>query len=329
MQGQPLMGEPWAGHAAAAGAASAAAAAALLPAIFLRSCPSCPQTPEDSHPCCPHCHIPPYQPHLSLLFILLQTMDAMTFLFMLLQSLIQYLQPVGDVLDEQTHLRMELRAKRLEQKRIWLEREVEQLTLMQSERIWGDLLWFSLQPWQVWAVAGLLVLLLGLYFFWRKRRDEAENSGEEDGEYNVLDSDLRWLIDEHIQWPVTSGRESFRIEMLFGVRRGDSDIFVSSQPEYAGTSSTLWPETYAVAEMKFFQHIARQAPPDSLHLRCLQLFTRNKRFPQEISLPLDIASSESPSLLHHLTQYPAAHSQAMTEYQDLQHRLASVLLNGH
>ncbi|NWS88530.1 IPIL1 protein, partial [Toxostoma redivivum] len=76
------------------------------------------------------------------------------------------------------------------------------------------------------------------------------------------------------QFKVTSGRESFRIEMLFGVRRGDSDIFVSSQPGYAGTPSTLWPETYAVAEIKFFQYIARQAPPDSLHLRCLQLFTR-------------------------------------------------------
>ncbi|XP_039922465.1 inositol 1,4,5-trisphosphate receptor-interacting protein-like 1 [Hirundo rustica] len=76
------------------------------------------------------------------------------------------------------------------------------------------------------------------------------------------------------QFKVTNGRESFRIEMLFGVRRGDSDIFVSSQPGYAGTPSTLWTETYDVAEMKFFEHIARQAPPDSLHLRCLQLFTR-------------------------------------------------------
>ncbi|XP_016154431.1 PREDICTED: inositol 1,4,5-trisphosphate receptor-interacting protein-like 1 [Ficedula albicollis] len=76
------------------------------------------------------------------------------------------------------------------------------------------------------------------------------------------------------QFQVTNGRKSFRIEMLFGVRRGDSDIFVSSEPGYAGMSSTLWPESYAVAEMKFFQHIASRAPPDSLHLRCLQLFTR-------------------------------------------------------
>ncbi|XP_053836782.1 inositol 1,4,5-trisphosphate receptor-interacting protein-like 1 [Vidua macroura] len=74
------------------------------------------------------------------------------------------------------------------------------------------------------------------------------------------------------QFKVSNGEASFRIEMLFGVRRGDSDVFVSSQPGCAGTPSTLWPETYDVAEMKFFKHIARQAPFDSLHLRCLKLF---------------------------------------------------------
>ncbi|XP_039922464.1 inositol 1,4,5-trisphosphate receptor-interacting protein-like 1 [Hirundo rustica] len=76
------------------------------------------------------------------------------------------------------------------------------------------------------------------------------------------------------QFKVTNGRESFRIEMLFGVRRDDSDIFVSSEPREALTPSTTWPESYAVAEMKFFEHIARQAPPDSSHLKCLQFFTR-------------------------------------------------------
>ncbi|NXG96175.1 IPIL1 protein, partial [Loxia leucoptera] len=178
------------------------------------------------------------------------------------------------------------------------------------------------------------------------------------------------------QFKVTKREASFRIEMLFGVRRGDSDIFVSSQPGYAGTPSILWPETYDVAEMKFFKHIASQAPPDSLHLRCLQLFSHlqlgtgfststlktivmhllntipvsrwrrryffrrlrdingnlrccleekclkhfiigNKRLPQEISLPLDIASAQPPNLFHHLAWYPVAHSQAMSEYQDL------------
>ncbi|NXD05058.1 IPIL1 protein, partial [Certhia familiaris] len=75
------------------------------------------------------------------------------------------------------------------------------------------------------------------------------------------------------RFKVTNGRESFRIEIWFGVQRDDSDIFVSSQPREAYTQSTTWPETYDVAEMKFFTHIAMQAPPDSLHLRCLQLFS--------------------------------------------------------
>ncbi|XP_056371931.1 inositol 1,4,5-trisphosphate receptor-interacting protein-like 1 [Oenanthe melanoleuca] len=76
------------------------------------------------------------------------------------------------------------------------------------------------------------------------------------------------------QFQVTNGIEVYRIEILFGVQRGDSDIFVSSEPREAHTQNTTWPESYAVAEMKFFQHIARQAPPDSVHLRCLQFFTR-------------------------------------------------------
>ncbi|XP_032942884.1 inositol 1,4,5-trisphosphate receptor-interacting protein-like 1 [Catharus ustulatus] len=76
------------------------------------------------------------------------------------------------------------------------------------------------------------------------------------------------------QFKVTNGRESFRIEILFGVRQGDSDIFVSSEPRGAYTSSTIWPESYAVAEMKFFKLITRRAPPGSLHLKCLQFFTR-------------------------------------------------------
>ncbi|NXS77564.1 IPIL1 protein, partial [Erpornis zantholeuca] len=76
------------------------------------------------------------------------------------------------------------------------------------------------------------------------------------------------------QFKVTKGAESFRIELLFGVRQGDSDVFVSSQPRGAGTPSTTWPESYAVAEMKFFEYIARQAPADSLHLKYLQFFTR-------------------------------------------------------
>ncbi|KAK2516144.1 inositol 1; 4; 5-trisphosphate receptor-interacting protein-like 1 [Columba livia] len=65
------------------------------------------------------------------------------------------------------------------------------------------------------------------------------------------------------------------IELLFGVQEGDSDIFVSSQyTEAAYTPSTMWPETYAVAETKFFSYIARKAHPDTCYLRCLKLCVR-------------------------------------------------------
>ncbi|KAM4783718.1 uncharacterized protein ACIQIH_006414 [Cyanocitta cristata] len=92
------------------------------------------------------------------------------------------------------------------------------------------------------------------------------------------------------QFRLSKGKESLMVEMLFGVRHGDSDIFVVSQPTEAqkgvsssfvssrpakadSIASTAWPETYAVAEAKFLQHVARQVPCESLHLKCLQLFT--------------------------------------------------------
>ncbi|XP_014807493.1 PREDICTED: inositol 1,4,5-trisphosphate receptor-interacting protein-like 1 [Calidris pugnax] len=69
-----------------------------------------------------------------------------------------------------------------------------------------------------------------------------------------------------------SGR-CLSVEMVFGVQRGDSDVFLSSQaPEAIFQSSTTWAESYAVAEAKFFRHLARQAPQDTFHLKCLQLY---------------------------------------------------------
>ncbi|NWV10279.1 IPIL1 protein, partial [Ptilonorhynchus violaceus] len=92
------------------------------------------------------------------------------------------------------------------------------------------------------------------------------------------------------QFRLSQGKQSLTLEMLLGVRQGDSDIFVISQPaetQKGGSSisvssqpaeadsmpSTAWPESYAVAEVKFFRHIARQVPRESLHLKCLQVFT--------------------------------------------------------
>ncbi|KFZ46496.1 Inositol 1,4,5-trisphosphate receptor-interacting protein-like 1, partial [Antrostomus carolinensis] len=66
--------------------------------------------------------------------------------------------------------------------------------------------------------------------------------------------------------------KKFLIELMFGVQRCKSDVFVSNQSAGAiFTPRTMWLETYVVAEMKFFSHVARQAPRDSFHLKCLQL----------------------------------------------------------
>uniref|UniRef100_A0A803WF75 Mab-21-like HhH/H2TH-like domain-containing protein n=1 Tax=Ficedula albicollis TaxID=59894 RepID=A0A803WF75_FICAL len=65
-------------------------------------------------------------------------------------------------------------------------------------------------------------------------------------------------------------QECFLVEVIFGVQQGDTDIFVGSQPTQVGIPSTTWLETCAVAEAKFFRHIARQAPRDSWHCKCLQ-----------------------------------------------------------
>ncbi|XP_032917788.1 inositol 1,4,5-trisphosphate receptor-interacting protein-like 1 [Catharus ustulatus] len=110
-----------------------------------------------------------------------------------------------------------------------------------------------------------------------EERHEELRSNQDPSLLDTLCTDSYLDVQKTARWfyqLVTNGRESFRIEMLFGVRRGDSDIFVSSQPREAHTQSTAWPETYAVAEAKFFKHIAKQAPRDSLHLKCLQFFTR-------------------------------------------------------
>ncbi|NWI92726.1 IPIL1 protein, partial [Pitta sordida] len=77
------------------------------------------------------------------------------------------------------------------------------------------------------------------------------------------------------KFKLTRGQESLIFEILFGVRRGNSDVFASSQPaECFFTPSTMWPESHAVAEVKFFRHIASQAPQDSWHLKCLHLLAR-------------------------------------------------------
>ncbi|XP_065491662.1 inositol 1,4,5-trisphosphate receptor-interacting protein-like 1 [Caloenas nicobarica] len=101
--------------------------------------------------------------------------------------------------------------------------------------------------------------------------------------------------DRSCKFQVTQGQEKrLLIELIFGVQQGDSDIFLSSHnTEAAYTPSTTWLESYSVAEMKFFRHIARQAQPDSVHLRCLQLCVQSL-------LGRDFSNSTFVTLLMHL-----------------------------
>nr|XP_021134582.3 inositol 1,4,5-trisphosphate receptor-interacting protein-like 1 [Anas platyrhynchos] len=70
-------------------------------------------------------------------------------------------------------------------------------------------------------------------------------------------------------------KRNITIEIIFGVQQGDSDIFLSSQrTEAILTPSTTWPQSCAVAEMKFIQHITTEAWFHTLHLKCMQVFAR-------------------------------------------------------
>ncbi|XP_017597110.1 PREDICTED: inositol 1,4,5-trisphosphate receptor-interacting protein-like 1 [Corvus brachyrhynchos] len=98
-------------------------------------------------------------------------------------------------------------------------------------------------------------------------------------DHNILPQTCHWRLmlqpsGRSCKFQLSKDKESFMVEMNFGVRQGDSDIFVGSQPTEAGIPSTTWLETYAVAEAKFFRHISRQAPHDSWHCKCLPLLTR-------------------------------------------------------
>ncbi|KAK0677041.1 IPIL1 protein, partial [Pygoscelis papua] len=174
-----------------------------------------------------------------------------------------------------------------------------------------------------------------------------------------------------------ASRRTLFVEMMFGVQQGDSDIFLSSQStEAIFTPSTAWPESYAVAEVKFFRHMARQVPDNSFHLKCLQLYARilvgtgfstyalktavmhlltttslsgwcrrdfllrleditqylrccleekrlnhfffgNENVPEEIILPPALQTSEPFNLFQHLAQDPAAHAEALREFDEL------------
>ncbi|XP_033371118.1 uncharacterized protein LOC107205361 [Parus major] len=110
-------------------------------------------------------------------------MLATTFLLLLAQGLIQYPQQAGDGLDEATRERMQQRAEYLNQQMAQLLEELEQKNLEQSGGAWGALL-----LWQFWAMAGILVLLLALWFGLGKIRRDPSSGHKERSSRNLGDS---------------------------------------------------------------------------------------------------------------------------------------------
>ncbi|XP_054035292.1 inositol 1,4,5-trisphosphate receptor-interacting protein-like 1 [Dryobates pubescens] len=71
-----------------------------------------------------------------------------------------------------------------------------------------------------------------------------------------------------------SGRPLY-VEVLLGVQVGCTDIFLTSHSANdTYIRSTIWQQSCAVAESKFFSHMTSQVPQGSFHLRCLHLCTR-------------------------------------------------------
>ncbi|XP_054683936.1 inositol 1,4,5-trisphosphate receptor-interacting protein-like 1 [Grus americana] len=111
------------------------------------------------------------------------------FFALLVQSIIQCPQMVGDELDEATCERMEQRAEHLSREMTRLLQELEQRSLKQSimeQRTqeqsgvtWGALLFAALQHWQFWAIAGVLVVLFGLCWLLGKRSHQSASSSKE------------------------------------------------------------------------------------------------------------------------------------------------------
>lgn len=106
-------------------------------------------------------------------------------LLVLVQSLLQSPQEVGDGLDEATGECRQQRAELLGRDRTRLLQELEQGSPEQSRGAWGALLGAALQQWHFWARAGVL-LLSGLCFSCRKRSHEADSSGKDESSIKNL-----------------------------------------------------------------------------------------------------------------------------------------------
>ncbi|XP_053829649.1 inositol 1,4,5-trisphosphate receptor-interacting protein-like 1 [Vidua macroura] len=102
-------------------------------------------------------------------------MLAITFLCLVVQGLILYPQQAGDGLDEAALERMRQHADYLNQQMTRLIQELEHMEQEQSGGAWGALL-----GWQFWAVTGILVLHLALWFGLGKIGRDPDNGGHKE-----------------------------------------------------------------------------------------------------------------------------------------------------
>ncbi|KAK2511483.1 hypothetical protein Q9233_016940 [Columba guinea] len=147
-------------------------------------------------------------------------MDAIVAFAGFLQTLVSYAHFVGDELDDATQERMQQRAEMLrrEMTRLWQEVELKeqemelkaQQTVLkeqeqeQSSFAWGVPLLAALQQWQLWAVAGVLLLLFGLCCWLRKRSQQPASSGKGG-------SSRRKVDEEKIREKPNSARDAGRV----------------------------------------------------------------------------------------------------------------------
>ncbi|XP_014807062.1 PREDICTED: inositol 1,4,5-trisphosphate receptor-interacting protein-like 1 [Calidris pugnax] len=130
-----------------------------------------------------------------------KAMASMTVRVLVLLSFFLRLPVVGKELEEATHEHMRLREEHLNQEMAQLMVELEQRSQEQSTSAPGALLLAALQHWQFWAVAGVLVLFLGLCWWLRNRSHEEKEVEEEEEEEEDEPLDMYRFLDEHPLWP--------------------------------------------------------------------------------------------------------------------------------
>ncbi|XP_014815413.1 PREDICTED: inositol 1,4,5-trisphosphate receptor-interacting protein-like 1 [Calidris pugnax] len=102
-------------------------------------------------------------------------MATILFLALLVQSVFQFPQMVGDELDEDTHELMQQREEYLTQQMNRLLQELEQ----QSHLGRSAPRFATLHQWQFWVIAVMLVLILSFWWWLRKRIQQTDSSSDD------------------------------------------------------------------------------------------------------------------------------------------------------